>query len=270
MNIFYNKYMEFIGVNRVAFTIFGYDIYWYGIIISFAILIAYLVSLYLVKVRKLNSDLSFEILISAIPIGIVFARLTAVLFDSSLNITDFFNFRTGGMSIIGAIFGGAIGLILLKIIKKRSLLESADLIVTVLILAQAIGRWGNYFNSEIYGQLVTNPALQFFPYSVLIDGNYYEALFFYEFVLDLIGFIGLFFIYKKVHIRGVATASYLLYYGTIRTILETRRNTKYVLTIFGAPYSIIMSVIMIIAGASLLTIVLVKYFKNKKLEKVNG
>ena len=169
------------------------------------------------------------------------------------------------MSIIGAIIGGAIGLILLKLIKKRSLLDSTDIIVTVLILAQGIGRWGNYFNSEIYGQLVTNPALQFFPFSVMIDGNYYEALFFYEFILDLIGFIGLFVIYKKVQIRGVATASYLLYYGTIRSILETRRNTKYILTVFGAPYSIIMSVIMIISGACLLAVVLVKYYRNKKL-----
>ena len=262
--------MNLMAINRVAFSIAGYDIYWYGIIISVAILVAYLVSLVLVKIRKLENDLSFEILISAIPLGILFARLAAVLFDSGLSISDYFNFRTGGMSIIGAIFGGVIGLILLKVIKKRSLLDTFDIIATVVILAQGISRWGNFFNSEIYGQLITNPNLQFFPYAVMIDGMYYEALFFWEFVLDILGFIGLFFIFKYVKIKGVPTASYLIYYGTIRTILETRRNTKYVLRIFGAPFSIISSAIMIVAGGVLLTCVLVKNSKKKNVERVDG
>ena len=269
MNIFYNNYME-LFLNRVAFNLFGLDIYWYGIIISFAILVAYLVSLYLIKVRGLDKDFSFDVLISAVPLGIVFARLAAVLFDSGLSITDFFNFRSGGMSIIGAIIGGVIGLVILKFVKKRSLLESFDLIATVVILSQGIGRWGNYFNNEIYGQLITNPSFQFFPFAVQIGGEYYEALFFYEFVLNIIGFIILFILYNKVKIRGVVASSYLIYYGTIRTILETRRAEKYILRIFGAPFSIICSVIMIVAGISLLTFVLVKNYKKKNLEKHNG
>ena len=271
MNIFYNICMELLGISRVAFSIFGVDIYWYGIFISIAILVAYLVSLYLIKLKKLCSDLPFEILVSAIPLGIVFARLTSVLFESGLSITDFFNFRSGGMSIIGAIIGGVIGIVILRLIKKRSILDCFDLIATVVILAQGIGRWGNFFNNEIYGQLVLNPALQFFPFAVNIGGEFYEALFFYEFVLDILGFIGLFFIYKYVKIKGVSTASYLIYYGTIRTILETRRAEKYVLKIFGAPFSIISSVIMIVTGLSLLIYVLVKNRKdNKKLEINNG
>lgn len=263
--------MKLLGISRVAFSLFGVDIYWYGIFISLAILIAYLVSMYLIKLKKLDNDLPFEILISAIPLGIVFARLVSVLFDSGLSITDYFNFRSGGMSIIGAIIGGVIGIVILKLVKKRSILDCFDLIATVVILAQGIGRWGNFFNNEIYGQLVTNPALQFFPFAVNIGGEFYEALFFYEFVLDIIGFIGLFFVFKYVKIKGVATASYLMYYGTIRTILETRRAEKYILKIFGAPFSIISSIVMIVAGLSLLIYVLVKNKKlNKNLEKKNG
>jgi len=272
MHIFYNKYMNLMAINRVAFTLFGYDIYWYGVIIACAILVAYLVSLLLVKIRHLDMDLPFEILIFAIPLGIVFARLAAVLFDSGLSITDYFNFRSGGMSIIGAIFGGFIGILLLKLIKKRSILECIDIIATVVILSQGIGRWGNFFNSEIYGQIVTNPNLQFFPYAVFIEseGAFFEALFFYEFVLDVLGFVGLFFIFKHVKIKGVAAASYLMYYGTIRIILETRRATKYVLTVFGLPFSIISSVVMIVAGGCLLTYVLIKYYKDKKMERSHG
>lgn len=269
MNIFYNKYME-LFLNRVAFTLFGLEIYWYGIIISFSILVAYLVSLYLLKVRGLDKDLSFDVLISAVPLGIIFARLAAVLFDDGLTISEFFNFRSGGMSIIGAIIGGVIGLIILKLVKKRPLLESFDLIATVVILSQGIGRWGNYFNNEIYGQLIENPSFQIFPFAVNIGGNYFEALFFYEFILNIIGFIILLILYKKIKIRGVVAASYLIYYGTIRSILETRRAEKFILRIFGAPFSIICSVLMIIVGLSLLIFVLVKNNKKKILEKNHG
>ena len=198
MNIFYNYCMNLLLVNRVAFSLFGLDIYWYGVIISCAILIAYCLSLYIIKFRNIDKDLPFDILLFAIPLGIVFARLASVLFEENLSIVDFFNFRSGGMSIIGAIIGGVLGVLLLKLIKKKSMLECFDLLATVLILAQGIGRWGNFFNGEIYGQEITNTAFQFFPFAVNIDGVYYEALFFYEFILDIIGFIVLFFIYKKV------------------------------------------------------------------------
>ena len=258
------------AVSRVAFSIAGYDIYWYGIIIAFAILVAYLLSLWLVKIRKLSPDLPFEVLVSAIPLGIIFARLAAVLFDSGLDLSDYFNFRTGGMSIIGAIFGGVIGIILLKIIKKRPLLDSFDLIATLVILAQGIGRWGNFFNAEIYGQVVTNQSLQFFPYAVMIDGTFYEALFFWESVLDILGFVGLFFIFKYVKVRGVCTASYLMYYGAIRAILEPRRQSKYILEIFGAPFSLVSSILMIVIGVGLLIFVLINNYKKNKMENING
>ncbi|MBQ9790526.1 MAG: prolipoprotein diacylglyceryl transferase [Clostridia bacterium] len=262
--------MNIMGVERVAFSVFGIDIYWYGVIISLAILVAYVLSFLLVKIRKLDSNFNFEILISILPLGIIFARLFAVLFDSGLSIADFFEFRSGGMSIIGAIVGGLLGLVILRLVKKRSILESADLLVVVLILAQGIGRWGNYFNSEIYGNLITDPAWQFFPFAVEVNGAFFEALFFYEFVLDVLGFVGLFILYKKVKIRGVVTAGYLMFYGVIRSILEPRRNSKFILMIGNIPFSLAMSVIMIVAGAVLLLVVLVKYFKKKRLEKTNG
>ncbi len=270
MNIFYNVFMNILSVNRVAFNIFGVDIYWYGVIMSIAILVAYITSFALVKIRKLNSNFNFEILIAILPLGIVFARLFAVLFDANLSLFDFFEFRSGGMSIVGAICGGALGLLLLKLIKKRSFWEAADLLVVVLILAQGIGRWGNYFNSEIYGQEIKNSLWQVFPFAVNINGTFYEALFFYEFVLNILGFIGLFILYKKVQIRGVVTASYFIYYGTVRTILETRRQSEFVLRLGSIPISQMMTIIMIIAGVSLLITVLIKHYKKQKMEKKHG
>ena len=144
---------------RVAFTLFGTEIYWYGLIIAFALLVAFVLAIILAKYKKISEDIPFEILIASIPLGIVFARGFDCLFDPALSLADFFEFRSGGMSIIGAIIGGFLGLLLLKFIKKRSFLECADLIVVVLILAQGIGRWGNYCNNEVYGQLITNSPL---------------------------------------------------------------------------------------------------------------
>lgn len=243
---------------RVAFTIFGVDIYFYGLFITAAIIIAFLLAFLLCKKKGLDSNTPYEILIAILPLGILCARLFAVLFDSGLSILDYFKFREGGMSIIGAIIGGGIGLVLLCLIKKRDFLRLTDVLVTVLILAQAIGRWGNYFNQELYGQLITNPALQFFPYAVLIDGQYYEALFFYESVLNLIGFAAIMAIYFKTDIKGLATGSYLAFYGTIRFFLEPRRQTEYILKLGNVQISRLMSAAMVIIGIALIIYVLVK------------
>lgn len=262
--------MELICIDRVAFTVFGVDVYWYGVIMSSAILIAYFLSLYLSKIKKYDSNFNFELLIAIVPLGILFARLFAVLFDGSLSLSDYFDFRSGGMSIIGAICGGVIGLLLLRLIRKRSILVSADLIVVVLILAQAIGRWGNFFNTEIYGKPITNEAWQFFPFAVEVNGEFFEALFFYESILNIIGFIGLFILFKKVKINGVVTSSYLIYYGLVRSILEPRRSSQYILMLGNIPFSLMMSIIMIVAGACLLSFVLVKHYRKTNMEKNNG
>ena len=247
---------------RVAFNLFGLDIYWYGLIIASALLLAFIIAVFLAKKKKIAEDIPFDILIWCIPLGVIFARAFDCVFDSSLTLADFFEFRSGGMSIIGAIIGGALGLVLLRLIKKRSFLECADVMVVVLILAQGIGRWGNYFNNEVYGQIVTNPAWQFFPFAVNIDGSWYQALFFYEFCLNIIGFVVLLIIYLKTKNKGITTASYLMYYGTIRSILEPMRQGKYILKIGTLPVSLMISISMALIGLGLLIYCIV--YRNKK------
>ncbi len=247
---------------RVAFNLFGMDIYWYGLIIAAALLLAFVLAVILAKKKKIDSDIPFDILIASIPLGIICARAFDCIFDSSLTLAQFFEFRSGGMSIIGAIIGGAFGLLLLKLIKKRSLLECADLLVVVLILAQGIGRWGNYFNNEVYGKLIENPAWQFFPFAVNISGQWYQALFFYEFCFNIIGFVILLIIYLKTKNKGITTASYLIYYGTIRSILEPMRQSEYILKMGSVPISLLISILMAAIGLGLLIYCIVK--RNKK------
>lgn len=271
----YNKSMNTVFqnqiLNRVAFTIFGVNVYWYGVIITSAIMIAFGLAFLLCMRKNYNMNLPYEILFAILPLGILSARLFSVLFEPNLTIMDYFKFRDGGMSIIGAIIGGLVGIIILCLIRKHNFLEVADLLVTLLIIAQAIGRWGNYANQEVYGQVVTNPKLMWFPYAVEIDGTYYEALFFYESVLNTLGFIGLMCLYWFTKKSGLCLGSYLVYYGTVRAVLEPRRQAEYILRLGSLPISQIMSFLMIAFGVAVFIWVIIRELKNKgknKNEKV--
>lgn len=257
-----------INARDVAFTMFGLEIYWYGVFITLGIVSAFIISFFLCKRKKLDENTPYYILIAILPLGIIGGRLFSVLLEDGSSIKDFFNFRDGGMSIIGAVIGGAIGLGILCLIKKINFFEVADVLCVVLILAQAIGRWGNYFNDELYGQQIIDPAWQFFPFTVEIDGLYYEALFFYESILNLIGFVILICLYWFIKEKGVAVGGYFIYYGTVRFFLEPRRQSDFILKLGNSQFSRVMSFVMIIVGLAIITYVIINYIlKNKKMKE---
>lgn len=257
--------------SRVAFTLFGVDVYWYGVLITTGILAAFIIAFFLCKKKGLDQDMPYYILLAVVPIGILSARLFSVIFEDGLTLKDYFDFRSGGMSIIGAVIGGAIGLTILCLIKKINFFELADVLVVVLILAQAIGRWGNYFNNELYGQVITNEAWQIFPFAVKIDGVYYEALFFYESMLNMVGFAGLMCLFWFTKDKGLCTGTYLSYYGIVRFFLEPRRQSEYILKAGTLPISRILSLAMFVVGVSILIFIIVKkYTKKGKKVQVNG
>lgn len=256
---------KFLEVDRVAFSIKGYDIYWYGLIICAAIIVAVLVATLFCKKKGYNTDMPLNIALVILPTGILTARLFSVLFDVSLDLSDFFNFRTGGMSIIGAVVGGGLGLLAFCLIRKeKNIFRYFDVLVVVLILAQAIGRWGNYFNGEVYGQIVDpNSAYAFFPFVVRVNGVLYQALFFYEFALNMIGFAVLYIVFMGSKNNGFATGTYLVYYGIVRTCLESLRQPEFILEIAGLPISKICSIAMIAVGIIILIVLNIKHKKRK-------
>ena len=260
---------RFLGVDRVAFSIGGTEIYWYGIIMCVSILVAIGVATMYCKVKKYDTEMPLNIALVVVPVGILSARLFSVIFEDGLSMSDFFNFRTGGMSIIGAVLGGAIGLLVYLIIKRpENKWIYFDTLAVVLILSQAIGRWGNYFNSEVYGQIV-EPGTFFarFPFAVEIDGVYYQALFFYECVLNLVGFLILSLIYLCSEKKGLPTATYLIYYGIVRTVLEQFRQEEYILRLGTMAISRVFSVAMIVIGVALFVFILIKARKKKVLNE---
>lgn len=261
---------RFLAVNRVAFSIGGTEIYWYGIIMCVAILVAIAMATMFCRVRRYDTEIPINIALVVVPVGILSARLFSVLFEEGLSLSEFFKFRTGGMSIIGAVIGGAIGLFIYLLIKKpESKLLYFDTLVVVLILAQSIGRWGNFFNGEVYGQVVekSNSIFSRFPFAVEIDGVMYQALFFYESVLNMVGFLILALIYLCSDKKGLPTAAYLIYYGAVRTVLESFRQEEYILRLGNIAISRLMSFAMIVIGIVMFVLILIKSKKKKVLDE---
>ena len=133
-------------------------------------------------------------------------------------------------------------------------------------MGQALGRWGNFFNQEAYGNLVTNQNLQWFPYAVFIEDEnaWFQATFFYESLWNLAGLVILLLIFKKSKSIGTTTASYLVWYGIGRTIIEGLRSDSLYIGTTNIRVSQLLSVIMIVVG------VVVLVFNFIKKRKLNG
>ncbi len=253
------------NMDKVAFSIKGYDIYWYGLIICVAIILAIFIASLYSKKKGYGSDMALNIALVVLPTGVMGARLFSVVFEDSLQMSDFFDFRTGGLSIVGGIIFGALGLLLYCLIKRdKDVFKYFDVLTVVLILAQAIGRWGNFFNQEVYGhEIASNSIFAIFPIAVEIGGVHYMALFFYEFCFNLVGFFVLTNVYFNSVCNGYTTALYLVYYGLVRTILEPLRDTKFILMWKGLQISRLMSFLMIFVGIALYIFISVGITKKR-------
>ncbi len=258
----------------VAFEIFGLSVKWYGIIIAFGVLVACFVAVYNCKRKGLSEDLPFELLIWCFPLAIIGARLYYIIFSGqSYTFAEAIAIWNGGIAIYGGVIGGLLGLILYSVIRKRSLLQTLDIVAPSLIIAQSIGRWGNFVNQEVYGTIVLDPNLQFFPFAVFIDAldEWHYATFFYESMLNLIGFFVLMYLFKKSSINGLTTAGYLVFYGVVRFFLEGIRQTSEILFIPGTNIMVsqVVSILLVIAGVALLSYLLIKEKKKRNQINVN-
>ena len=254
----------------VAFTLGSLTIKWYGIIIATGVLVAVLIACHNANLKKYSKDFPYELLLWCFPLAIIGARIYYIIFSGqSYTFQEAIAIWNGGMAIYGGIIGGLIGLILYSIIKNKNLLQITDIVAPSLIIAQAIGRWGNFANQEVYGQVVTSTAQQWFPLAVYIEklGEWHYAMFFYESMLCLIGFILLMYLFSRTKSYGIVTSVYLIYYGLERFILEGMREESEILFISGTkiPVSQVVSVAFVVAGLIILSIVLISAHKKAKV-----
>lgn len=223
--------------DNVAFSIGGLDIYCYAIMITLGLLLAFALVTYLLKKRGIGVEFALELFLWVVILAVVCCRLFYVVprIGTTYDLTtaegwaEIFNLRQGGLTIIGGIFGGVIGIIGCCLRNKMySIARTADLVVLALFVGQIVGRWGNYFNQELYGLEITDPSMQWFPFAVhVVKGNidlgWHCALFFYEGVLNFIGLcIGLTMFRYKIDKRKPLMIGifYLLWYGIVRGSLE--------------------------------------------------
>lgn len=243
--------------------IFGLEIYYYALCIVAGMLVAATLSALLMKRRNMSPDFIFLLFIVCIPTAIIGARLFSCLTDESLGIARFFDFRDGGMSITGGVIGGVGAGLVVCLIKKVNFFRAADCVVINILIAQAMGRWGNFFNAEVYGGVVNDSALQWFPLAVPIspglsgtqafsdpNATWHYAFFFYEMLFNLIGWALLFTFmwFRKKKPNGLATCLYFVWYGAVRTVMEPLRDPSFILNKGGIPWSHVFSVLMVGLG----------------------
>lgn len=198
----------------------------YGALIALAVLGATILCEREGKRRGLYRDIGIDMVLYAVPLGLVCARLYYVLFRLDYYAADPIRILyvwEGGLAIYGAVLGGMLGVYLLARKKKLPVLLLYDIAAPLVILGQAIGRWGNYFNGEAYGYEVTRAFWQFFPAAVQIDGVWHMATFFYESCWNLLGFFVLWRYRLHARRQGDVFFLYLLWYGAGRIVIEGLR-----------------------------------------------
>ncbi len=232
---------------------------WYSVLIISGILAAMALCFREEKRRQLPPDTLLDLALWAVPAGIVGARLYYVIFAWELfrdDLPSILYVWQGGLAIYGGIIGGLIAVLVFARKRRLSPLLLTDIIVPGLALAQAIGRWGNYFNMEAYGREITNAAWQFFPAGVQIptgDGYvWHMATFFYESMWNFATFLLLWFAVRKRSSRnGTVTLWYFLLYGAGRFLIEGLRTDS--LMLGPIRFSQLLSLLLaVICGAALI------------------
>ena len=257
-------------MNRVFINIGGFNIYYYSIIMLISVitgvLLAYKESKNYHMQKYIDNLITYIVLF-----GIVGARIYYVIFkfdEYKNNILDIFKIWEGGIAIYGAIIGGFIAIVYYAKKKHQSIIDTTDIIVPGLLLAQSIGRWGNFFNSEAHGGIVSLDFLRsihipnFIIDGMYINGSYYHPTFLYESIWCLLGFIILLIIRKITkRKKGIMTSSYFIWYGLGRFFIEGLRTDSLYLLNFRI--SQIVSIVLVIIGIILL-IISIKGEKNGK------
>ena len=268
-------------LNRVAFSIFGMDFYWYGMLIAIGFMCAMLYATRKAKVVGLNADDMTDVIFGATIIGVIGARLYYVAFNweyYSEDLTRIFDTRSGGLAIYGGIIFGFLAGWLLGKWKKVRFLPLADVASGGFLIAQSIGRWGNFMNVEAFGANTTlpwgmgGPAVE--SYLTAHKGEL-EALgmsidpsmpvhptFFYESMWCLLGFLLMQWVIKHRKFDGECFLFYIGWYGAGRMFIEGLRTDSLIIGNTGIRVSQLVAVCAVIAALSIWLLVRSKLKKN--------
>ena len=276
---FPNLFSGDIEINRVAFTFFGIDIYWYGILIALGVILAFAYALKRSKKVGLISDNVFDAAFISIIVGFIGARAYYCVFYNLMNpdaevkyniITMFTKIHDGGLAIYGGVIFGVIAAFIYCKIKKMPILPLLDLAGPSFLIGQAIGRWGNFINQECYGaptagnlpwgmtgtKIALDPAvIHEKGQSVIETTVLVHPCFLYESLWCVVGFLLLHFLVSKLRsFDGEVFLFYVLWYGAGRSWIEALRTDSL--------YAGSVKVSQVVAiTSSVLALIMIIYFK---------
>lgn len=262
-------------MNDVMLNLGIFQIKWYSFFIFLAMLTACLIIFKESKKKNVPDNYLTNLIFYGLIIGILGARLYYVIFNLDYylnNPSQIFAIWNGGLAIHGGLISAIIFLIIYSRKNKINILQMLDIIVVGVIIAQAIGRWGNFFNQEAYGNIISLQALKnmhlpkFIIDGMYISGSYREPTFLYESICSLIGFILLLILRATKKLKtGQLTAIYLIWYGIVRFGIETLRSDS--LMLGQIKVAQLVSLLFVISGIALF---IYSYKKKKKycLDKI--
>lgn len=224
------------SLDRVFIQIGSLSIYWYGVIIATGVFLGLYIAQKEADRFQLKKDTILDLIIIAVPISILFARIYYVTFEWSQYKTGpwwkVFAVWEGGIAIHGALIGAVLTAVIYCRVKKISFFKIVDILVPSLILGQAIGRWGNFMNQEAHGgpmsQAAYNNFHQYLPDFIMnqmcIDGTMYYPTFLYESFWNILVLITLLILRRRNPIRGEMFFTYLIMYSVGRFFIEGLRT----------------------------------------------
>lgn len=267
--------IEIKQLSRVIFQIFGYDVYWYGVIIGSGVLIALALAVQEAKRTQQNPENYVDIALFGVIFSVIGARLYYVIFSWKFYVNEplkIFALREGGLAIYGGIIAGIITVIVYTKIKNLNFWLVADTAAPSLLLGQIIGRWGNFFNREAFGgytdnifamrylkEQVHNIAPSVLEKVVIVNGVEYiqvHPTFLYESMWNMGVFVLLFILKKKKKFDGEIFGLYLLGYACGRVLIEGLRTDQ--LKIANIAVSQLLSALLIVGAVVLL------WYRNNK------
>ena len=263
-------------------SVFGFDIAYYGITIAIAMIVGISIALHEAKRTGQNQDTYLDLLMLTMLTSVVGARIYYVIFSWSNykdNLGEILNIRNGGLAIYGGIIAGVITVFVYSKITKMKFLQIADTVCMGLAAGQIIGRWGNFFNREAFGEYTNNLLAMQLPVSAVRENEITSAMwnhvvtiggveyiqvhptFLYEGLWNLMVLLFLFWFLKRKNFEGELFFCYLAGYGVGRFWIESLRTDQLLLPGIHVPVSQMLSAVLVIVS---LSVIICKRTKNRE------
>ncbi|MBR4062040.1 MAG: prolipoprotein diacylglyceryl transferase [Clostridia bacterium] len=264
-----------ISFNKVAFSLFGtIEVRWYGIIMVTGIILAFLYAYYRSKHEGISFDDLLDYAIFTVLSGIVGARLYYVITSGQkYTFGEIFAIWNGGIAIYGAIIGGATALLCVSLYKKIKWQKAFDMVCPGVMIGQIVGRWGNFFNGEAYGESPAADSLLYFMRMELrhedwMNSYVCQPTFLYESLWNLLGFLIINALYKKKKYDGQVFLMYITWYGFGRMFIEGLRTDSLMVGSFRI--SQVVAFLCFTVGFALLVYLGVRASNRAKLAAAEG